>query len=205
MVKSADVGTPDQLKLMSGSRWECLGSWKLWRQERSYRYSVSLVFYHSMTKTMMESSQFCDWNSDFQRFPTDPYHCTCIWLWRGSQRKRGWVLPFLWSLPDFNRCSGCCQHRSFSLGPLRERWICLRYWWRRWYRACGWKVQLTDVLLAGFGQEYDTVFATPGIAEKGYINVNVEVETVGGHSSIPPDHTVPLPFMTWPIFWPRWL
>jgi len=54
---------------------------------------------------------------------------------------------------------------------------------------------LTDVLLAGFGQEYDTVFATPGIAEKGYINVNVEVETAGGHSSIPPDHTVSLPFM----------
>lgn len=30
----------------------------------------------------------------------------------------------------------------------------------------------------------------PGIAEKGYIDVQVEVATAGGHSSIPPDHTV---------------
>lgn len=42
---------------------------------------------------------------------------------------------------------------------------------------------------AGFGQEYDAVLATPGIAEKGSINVNIEVNTAGGHSSIPPDHT----------------
>ena len=32
--------------------------------------------------------------------------------------------------------------------------------------------------------------ATPGIAEKGYIDVRVEVTSPGGHSSVPPQHTV---------------
>lgn len=38
--------------------------------------------------------------------------------------------------------------------------------------------------------EHGKVFATPGIAEKGYIDVRVEVESPGGHSSVPPTHTV---------------
>ncbi|KAF9453562.1 carboxypeptidase S [Macrolepiota fuliginosa MF-IS2] len=42
---------------------------------------------------------------------------------------------------------------------------------------------------AGFGQGFGTVFAAPGIAEKGYIDVHVEVASAGGHSSVPPDHT----------------
>ena len=41
----------------------------------------------------------------------------------------------------------------------------------------------------GFGREYGTVFATPRIAEKGYMNVRVDVATSVGYSSIPPDHT----------------
>lgn len=41
----------------------------------------------------------------------------------------------------------------------------------------------------GFGQEYGTVFATPGVAEKGSTNVRVDVATAGGHSSVPPAHT----------------
>ncbi|KAK0205146.1 hypothetical protein DFS33DRAFT_1427674 [Desarmillaria ectypa] len=41
----------------------------------------------------------------------------------------------------------------------------------------------------GFGQEYGTIFATPGVAEKGSMNVQVDVATPGGHSSVPPDHT----------------
>ena len=32
--------------------------------------------------------------------------------------------------------------------------------------------------------------ATPGIAEKGYIDVRVDVTSPGGHSSVPPSHTV---------------
>ncbi|KAI5955184.1 CPS1 [Candida jiufengensis] len=35
----------------------------------------------------------------------------------------------------------------------------------------------------------DTIVAAPGVAEKGYIDVQVELTTPGGHSSIPPDHT----------------
>ncbi|KAI3403179.2 CPS1 [Candida oxycetoniae] len=35
----------------------------------------------------------------------------------------------------------------------------------------------------------DTIIATPGTGEKGYIDILVELETPGGHSSIPPDHT----------------
>lgn len=34
------------------------------------------------------------------------------------------------------------------------------------------------------------MIATPGIAEKGYLDVRVEVTAPGGHSSVPPKHTV---------------
>ncbi len=40
---------------------------------------------------------------------------------------------------------------------------------------------------------YGQVFATPGVAEKGYLDVRVEVESPGGHSSVPPPHTVMFP------------
>ncbi|KAK6454907.1 Gly-X carboxypeptidase [Scheffersomyces xylosifermentans] len=35
----------------------------------------------------------------------------------------------------------------------------------------------------------DTIVATPGTGEKGYVDIEVELTTPGGHSSIPPDHT----------------
>ncbi|KAF8070006.1 hypothetical protein FPV67DRAFT_1578960 [Lyophyllum atratum] len=41
----------------------------------------------------------------------------------------------------------------------------------------------------GFVEEYGSVIATPGIAEKGYMDVRVEITTPGGHSSVPPRHT----------------
>ncbi|GLB41814.1 putative to MEROPS metallopeptidase family M20A [Lyophyllum shimeji] len=41
----------------------------------------------------------------------------------------------------------------------------------------------------GFAEEYGSVIATPGIAEKGYLDVKVEITTPGGHSSVPPKHT----------------
>ncbi|KAF7366779.1 Gly-X carboxypeptidase [Mycena sanguinolenta] len=41
----------------------------------------------------------------------------------------------------------------------------------------------------GFADRYGTVFATPGVAEKGYLDVHVEVTSPGGHSSVPPAHT----------------
>ncbi|RDX54257.1 carboxypeptidase S [Lentinus brumalis] len=41
----------------------------------------------------------------------------------------------------------------------------------------------------GFAQEYDGVVATPAVAEKGYIDVRVDVTSPGGHSSVPPSHT----------------
>ncbi|RFU26966.1 hypothetical protein B7463_g9366, partial [Scytalidium lignicola] len=41
----------------------------------------------------------------------------------------------------------------------------------------------------GFNELYGTNFALPGLGEKGYLDVKIEVETAGGHSSIPPDHT----------------
>lgn len=44
--------------------------------------------------------------------------------------------------------------------------------------------------VAGFSEQYGTVFAVPGVGEKGYIDVRVEVTSPGGHSSVPPPHTV---------------
>ncbi|KAK1232132.1 hypothetical protein PQX77_004733 [Marasmius sp. AFHP31] len=41
----------------------------------------------------------------------------------------------------------------------------------------------------GFSEVYGTVFALPGVAEKGYLDTRVGVETAGGHSSVPPPHT----------------
>ena len=47
---------------------------------------------------------------------------------------------------------------------------------------------------AGFSTEHGSVFATLGIAETGYYDVKVEVATAGGHSSVPPPHTVSFSF-----------
>lgn len=41
----------------------------------------------------------------------------------------------------------------------------------------------------GFSDLSGTVFATPAVAEKGYLDVRVDVLTPGGHSSRPPRHT----------------
>lgn len=46
---------------------------------------------------------------------------------------------------------------------------------------------------SGFSEIYGQIFATPGVAEKGYIDVTVTVTMPGGHSSIPPEHTVNYP------------
>lgn len=43
---------------------------------------------------------------------------------------------------------------------------------------------------AGFVDRFGSVLATPGIAEKGFLNTYVKVTAPGGHSSVPPAHTV---------------
>ena len=42
----------------------------------------------------------------------------------------------------------------------------------------------------GYGERYGGIFASPAIAEKGKLDTRIEVNTPGGHSSIPPEHTV---------------
>src|ERR1700753_1841600 len=42
---------------------------------------------------------------------------------------------------------------------------------------------------AGISTVWGSVFATPGTAEKGAIDVEIIVRMAGGHSSIPPAHT----------------
>lgn len=41
----------------------------------------------------------------------------------------------------------------------------------------------------GIQDLYGTRFAMPSTGEKGYVDVDIEVKTVGGHSSVPPKHT----------------
>lgn len=40
-----------------------------------------------------------------------------------------------------------------------------------------------------------SIIAIPGIAEKGYVDTRVKVSTSGGHSSVPPAHTVSCNFL----------
>ncbi|CAK5273408.1 unnamed protein product [Mycena citricolor] len=42
---------------------------------------------------------------------------------------------------------------------------------------------------SGFSDQYGSIFAVPGVAEKGFVTVELEVKTPGGHSSVPPEHT----------------
>ncbi|KAJ7778400.1 carboxypeptidase S [Mycena metata] len=42
---------------------------------------------------------------------------------------------------------------------------------------------------AGYANNYGGTFAMPAVAEKGHANVNIEIQTPGGHSSVPPEHT----------------
>ncbi|KAJ7150834.1 carboxypeptidase S [Mycena crocata] len=42
---------------------------------------------------------------------------------------------------------------------------------------------------SGYTEQFGAIFAAPGVAEKGSVNVDVEVQTPGGHSSVPPEHT----------------
>ncbi|KAL3422828.1 peptidase family M20/M25/M40 [Phlyctema vagabunda] len=46
-----------------------------------------------------------------------------------------------------------------------------------------------DEGVAGIETHFGTEFAGPATAEKGYVDITVTVETSGGHSSTPPDHT----------------
>jgi acetylornithine deacetylase/succinyl-diaminopimelate desuccinylase-like protein len=46
-----------------------------------------------------------------------------------------------------------------------------------------------DEGIAGIEEHFGTEFALPATAEKGYIDVEITLDTSGGHSSTPPDHT----------------
>jgi Gly-Xaa carboxypeptidase len=51
-------------------------------------------------------------------------------------------------------------------------------------------LRLYITLAGAYGEIEGSVFAVPAIAEKGRMNTKVMVSTPGGHSSIPPPHTV---------------
>ncbi|KAJ7150845.1 hypothetical protein C8R43DRAFT_490977 [Mycena crocata] len=42
---------------------------------------------------------------------------------------------------------------------------------------------------SGFMEQFGAIFAMPSVTEKGSTNVEIEVQTPGGHSSVPPSHT----------------
>lgn len=41
----------------------------------------------------------------------------------------------------------------------------------------------------GFSSQWGSIMASPGVSEKGHINVGITVRMPGGHSSVPSDHT----------------
>ncbi|KAJ7034588.1 hypothetical protein C8F04DRAFT_1259825 [Mycena alexandri] len=41
----------------------------------------------------------------------------------------------------------------------------------------------------GFLEQFGGIFAFPSVGEKGSADVNIKVQTLGGHSSVPPEHT----------------
>ena len=53
------------------------------------------------------------------------------------------------------------------------------------------QITIVDLVRSGgFGEQFGAIVAVPGVAEKGYLDVRVQVTSPGGHSSIPPAHTV---------------
>lgn len=48
---------------------------------------------------------------------------------------------------------------------------------------------LIDEGFSGISEEYGSTVASLGMAEKGAMNLHIQVETLGGHSSVPPAHT----------------
>ena len=48
----------------------------------------------------------------------------------------------------------------------------------------------THLPLGNMEATSDGMLAMPGVAEKGYFDLRVSVSTSGGHSSVPPEHTV---------------
>ena len=48
---------------------------------------------------------------------------------------------------------------------------------------------ILDEGFTGISFDYGATLASLGMAEKGAVNVAIKVETLGGHSSVPPTHT----------------
>lgn len=52
------------------------------------------------------------------------------------------------------------------------------------------------ISLGGYEERNGVIFSAPNVVEKGKLNVRIEVTTPGGHSSVPPPHTVRPPFFS---------
>ena len=48
----------------------------------------------------------------------------------------------------------------------------------------------TNSALALYTDMGGVIFATPSTSEKGYFDMKITLSTLGGHSSVPPSHTV---------------
>lgn len=49
---------------------------------------------------------------------------------------------------------------------------------------------LLEFCLGGYSEKYGAFVSTPAVAEKGHLDVKIQISTPGGHSSVPPKHTV---------------
>lgn len=54
------------------------------------------------------------------------------------------------------------------------------------------KIKKPSTTGGAYGNQYggDVIFAVPSLSEKGYLDVRIELTAKGGHSSVPPKHTV---------------
>lgn len=140
----------------------------------------------------VEKTTINDW-----KYPPFDAHFDGKFIWgRGSLDDKNMLIGILQTLeyllsnePDFSPkrtilfAVGCDEEASGRYGAqfLRDT-ILKRYGNYGIY-------SIIDEGVVGIRNMSNVLISAPSITEKGYLNMNFEITTQGGHSSVPPDHT----------------